>query len=212
MLCQDGGRTQVTEFSKELALPAYFGLSISSSYNFEQIYLETAHFTSTGGGFRLLNGSTNKHRGRSFMSSRVLHVTKGLSTFQLPRITLGGDLRTNPGPGNSSKYLSSFYQNVRSLNAVCCDRDSYVSNLQLLQDLTYGFHLDIVCLTETWLNKSISDFEILPTGYDIYRKDRQSRTGGGVLIAIKSSLCSSQVCFKNLPSEFEAVMVGIENL
>ena len=116
---------------------------------YEQIYLEPAYFTSTGGGFRLLNGSTDKHRGRSFMSSRVLHVTKGLSTFQLPRITLGGDLHAKPGPANSSKYLSSFYQNVRSLKAVCCDRDSYVSNLQLLQDLTYGFHLDIVCLTET---------------------------------------------------------------
>ena len=59
---------------------------------------------------------------------------------------------------------------------------------QLLQDLTYGFDLDIVCLTETWLNESISDFEILATGYDVYRQDRQNRTGGGVLIAIKSSL------------------------
>ena len=132
----------------------WFSLLILASLSLQvikcdQIYLEPAYFTSTGGGFRHLNSSTNKHRGRSFMSSRVLHVTKGLSTFQLPRITLGGKLRTNPGPENSSKYLSSFYQDVRSLKAVCCDRESYVSNLQLLQDLTYGFHLDIVCLTET---------------------------------------------------------------
>ena len=146
------------------------------------------------------------------MSSRVPYVTKGLSTFQLPRITLGGDLHPNPGPANSSKYLSCFYQNLRSLKAVCCDRDSYVSKLQLLQDLTYGFDLDIVCLTETWLNQSISDFEIMPTGYDIYRKDRQNRTSGGGLIGIKSSLSSSQVCFTDLPSEFEVVMVEIENL
>ena len=32
MLFQDGVRTQVTESSKELVLPAYFGLFISSSY------------------------------------------------------------------------------------------------------------------------------------------------------------------------------------
>ncbi|XP_068748924.1 uncharacterized protein [Montipora capricornis] len=154
----------------------------------------------------------NKHRGRSFMSSRVLRVTKGLSTFQLLRITLGGDIHTNPGPANSPKNLYCFYQNARSLKAVCFDRDSYVSKLQLLQDLTYGFDLDIVCLTETSLNESISDFEILPTGYDIYRKNRQNRTGGGVLFAIKSSHSSSQVCFTDLSSEFEVVMVEIENL
>ena len=52
----------------------------------------------------------------------------------------------------------------------------------------------------------------MPTGYDIYRKDRQNRTSGGGLITIKSSLSSSQVCFTDLPSEFEEVMVEIENL
>ena len=72
--------------------------------------------------------------------------------------------------------------------------------------------MDIVCLTETWVNESISDFEILTTGYDIYKNDRQNRTGGGVLIAIKSSLSSSQVCFADLPSVFEVVMVETENL
>ena len=132
----------------------WFSLLILASLSlqvikYEQIYLKPVYFTSTGVGFRLLNAITNKHRGRSFMSYRVPYVTKGLSTFQLPRITLGGDPHPNPGPANSSKYLSCFYQNLRSLKAVCCDRDSYVSKLQLLQDLTYGFDLDIVCLTET---------------------------------------------------------------
>ena len=60
----------------------WFSLLILASLSlqvikYEQIYLQPAYFTSTGGGFRLLNAITNKQRGRSFMSSRVLHVTKG---------------------------------------------------------------------------------------------------------------------------------------
>ena len=42
--------------------------------------------------------------------------------------------------------------------------------------------------TETWLNESIFDREILPVGYDIFRRDRVSGTGRSVLIAAKSRL------------------------
>ena len=179
---------------------------------FDESISKATHFASVRDGFRLLNISTSKHRGKSFMSSRVLYTSNGTSTFQLSRIILGGDIHTNPGPVHGSEFLSCFYQNVRSLKAVCYDGKFYETKLQLLQDISYGFDLDIICLTETWLNESISDFEILPSGYEIYRKDRQNRTGGGVLIAIKASLSSSQPSFAELPSDLEAVMVEIENL
>lgn len=50
----------------------------------------------------------------------------------------------------------------------------------------------MICLTETWLTESVFDQEILPTNFNIFRKDRQSR-GGGVLIATKSSIPVSVV-------------------
>ncbi|XP_077288638.1 uncharacterized protein LOC143913014 isoform X2 [Arctopsyche grandis] len=44
---------------------------------------------------------------------------------------------------------------------------------------------DILVLTETWLDDSVHDAELLDGTYSIFRKDRPTR-GGGVLIAVKS--------------------------
>ena len=69
----------------------------------------------------------------------------------------------------------------------------------------YTHDFCILCLTETWLSDYVSDGEILPYGYVIYRKDRFSR-GGGVLVAIKESLYS---CIISSPSDLEIVTVKI---
>lgn len=60
------------------------------------------------------------------------------------------------------------------------------------QSLVYTKNFDIICVTETWLNNTVFNNEILPTSYTIYRKDRANR-GGGVLIAINNSI-PSQLC------------------
>ena len=126
-----------------------------------------------------------KHRGRSFLSSKIPYTRNYSRTFQLTRFILGGEFQSNPGPTNVSKSISCFLQNVRSLKGVCCDGNSYETKLKILQDLTYGYDFDVVCLTKTWLNESICDFEILPYGYEIFRNDRLNRTGDGVMIVIK---------------------------
>ena len=62
------------------------------------------------------------------------------------------------------------------------------------------------------MNEAITDHEILPTAYNTYRRDRIGRTGGGVMIAIKSSLSSFQL---KVPSDFsslEMVIVEINDL
>ena len=46
---------------------------------------------------------------------------------------------------------------------------------------------DIIALTETWLDHSISNSELLIPGYVIVRKDRNYH-GGGVLAYIKDSI------------------------
>lgn len=45
----------------------------------------------------------------------------------------------------------------------------------------------MVLITETWLHCGIQDDAIIPPGYKMYRKDRDSR-GGGVCIIIKNSV------------------------
>ena len=52
---------------------------------------------------------------------------------------------------------------------------------------------DIVIGTETWLDNSIKDSEIFPSGYRIHRKDRKTGNGGGILIAAKEEFNSEDV-------------------
>ena len=60
------------------------------------------------------------------------------------------------------------------------------------QSVVYTKNFDIICVTETWLNNTVFNNEILPTSYTIYRKDRANR-GGGFLIASNNSI-PSQLC------------------
>ena len=108
--------------------------------------------------------------------------------------------------------MSCYVQNVRSLKAVRAVESSFESKISPLQDIVYGQDLDIISLSETWLNESVSDQEILPVSYDIYRSDRLGRSGGGTLTAIKTTLSSSQVPIPSDFSSLEMVVVEIGSL
>jgi hypothetical protein len=44
-------------------------------------------------------------------------------------------------------------------------------------------------LSETWLNNCITDYEVIPNEYQIFRTDRSTgKRGGGVLLALKDSI------------------------
>lgn len=95
----------------------------------------------------------------------------------------------NPNPGPDSR-LSGLYLNARSLKAFVqsyTDPSVKICKTAVLQDLVYTGMFDLVCICETWLNDTVLNNEILP-GYSIFRRDRVSKTGGGVLIAVKSDL------------------------
>lgn len=89
--------------------------------------------------------------------------------------------------------LNFYYQNVRSLR-------SKLSSFYL--NVSDNFY-DIILLTETWLNDSIADNEIFPPSYRIFRSDRKYDTlkvsrGGGVLIAVNSSIRAVKLDLSNL--------------
>ena len=60
-----------------------------------------------------------------------------------------------------------------------------------------------VHVSETWLNNSISNEDILHSGFTIYRKDRKDRYGGGVLVALKTDSFKSVKEFSPNGEEFE---------
>ena len=61
--------------------------------------------------------------------------------------------------------------------------------MSYFQSLVYSQSIDIFAITESWLSDDIYDLEILPTNYNIYRRDRNAR-GGGVLLAVSNKLAS----------------------
>ena len=103
-------------------------------------------------------------------------------------------------------------QNVRSLKAFQVAEVHLLNRSLGFYKISFMDYLDVICLTETWLNESIMDHEILPTAYNIYRCDCVGRIGGGVMTAVKSTLSST---LHEVPLEFsslEMVVVEISNL
>jgi hypothetical protein len=65
----------------------------------------------------------------------------------------------------------------------CFLRPCVLNKLSCLQDVVYGNSIDVIALTETWLSNRVQNDEILPIGYKLFRRDRQTgKRGGGVLL------------------------------
>jgi hypothetical protein len=74
--------------------------------------------------------------------------------------------------------------------------------LSHFQHIVLRNRFDIITLTETWLNDSVTNHEIPAHGYTIYRKDsRDFVKSGGVLLAVE----------ENIPVEiFHITILGLE--
>jgi hypothetical protein len=123
-------------------------------------------------------------------------------------ISLSGDVQTNPGPDGS---LNFWYQNVRSLKANYRDSTTncVLNKLSCLQDVVYGNSIDVIALTETWLSNHVRNDEILPVGYKLFRRDRQTgKRGGGVLLAVKDSVRTEPTDFVSDSLELASVVIN----
>ena len=85
-------------------------------------------------------------------------------------ILLSGDVATNPGPTNE-KSLRCLSFNVQSIqSSFKLPDETLATNSQSFNDFVYAENLDIILMTETWLNNSISNNKILPKGYHVIRR------------------------------------------
>ena len=91
------------------------------------------------------------------------------------------------------------------------DECSTESKIGLFKDIVYGQDLDVICITETWLNDTVYDHELLPSGYTIFRNDRKGRVGGGVLIATKLNLPTREIDHSVDLLECVAVEIDLNN-
>ena len=85
------------------------------------------------------------------------------------------------------KSITMAHSNIRSINRKL---------EEVVRILSQG-DIEILCLSETWLNSYVPDHMISISGYDMIRHDRTEesgkRTGGGVMIYYKNYLAISQV-------------------
>ncbi|XP_042144727.1 uncharacterized protein LOC121834885, partial [Ixodes scapularis] len=58
----------------------------------------------------------------------------------------------------------------------------------------------VIMGTETWLHDSVSNCEVFPPGFSVYRKDRNGH-GGGVCLLISSDWSSSELVFSENDTE-----------
>ena len=100
-----------------------------------------------------------------------------LNIFLLILLIISGDIHLNPGPLH---HYSICHLNARSLTAL--------NRLNDLEDILVGCNkFDLILVSETHLNNSVSKTLEDISGYDLFRKDR-TRYGGGVAIYVRATL------------------------
>ena len=93
-----------------------------------------------------------------------------------------GDVESNPGPDTANDLLSIFHCNIRSIR----------HKLEYIRDNTLDF--DILCFTETHLDQSINNEDImLSSKFGIPNRKDRTNPGGGILTYINNSLLHSRV-------------------
>ena len=71
---------------------------------------------------------------------------------------------------------------------------------------------DIIFVSETWLTKSVSDSMLCPSQYSIYRRDRKSGRGGGVMVLFISNLHISQIHSSLYDDDIESITVDVHGV
>ena len=98
-------------------------------------------------------------------------------------LLLSGDVHPNPGPDNQKKLVDICHINARSLMSLDKDTQSHLKFDEIVSKVVHQLKSDIICVSESWLDNTISNKDIEIIGYSPFRKDR-NRHGGGVLIYV----------------------------
>ena len=132
------------------------------------------------------NVRSNSDSGRKKLSKIKSTIDKSINTElvrEMADSARGSDNlinRVNNSEDNNNK-LQCVYMNARSI----------VNKMKELELTVREENLDLVAITETWLNDKITDEEISIEGYTLIRNDRKDinkHRGGGVALYIKNEL------------------------
>ena len=86
---------------------------------------------------------------------------------------------------------------INGLKTLVINFQSLKNKIPAFRHMVSDEQSDIIIGTETWLNKDITNAELDLGEYEIFRKDRVNRKGGGVLLAVKKDLKSEEIKVSN---------------
>ncbi|KAF0298382.1 hypothetical protein FJT64_004248 [Amphibalanus amphitrite] len=98
--------------------------------------------------------------------------------------TASGRTRRAAAPAAVAAPMRLGHLNIRSVTA----------HLDQLAQLLMTYRLDIICLTETFINSDVDDRTLIVPGYQILRRDRPGGgSAGGVAILLRSELRTKEL-------------------
>jgi hypothetical protein len=106
-------------------------------------------------------------------------------------LLVAGDIHPNPGPEKRNGQMDICHVNARSLMTYDAETCSYLKFEEIESYLIHDMKADIVCVSETWLDQTISDADIEIPNFTIHRNDR-NRHGGGVATYVSNNLAVSR--------------------
>ena len=138
-----------------------------------------------------------------------------LLTFLATLLYRAGDVEKNPGPTintcNDRNQSFSFPPLQGNLSLVHYNVQSILYKTDILEPELANF--DIISLTETWLNDSVLDDDIMFDQFQVpFRRDRVGDSHGGILVYVKNEIpCKRRVDLELLNIECVWIEINIKN-
>ena len=135
---------------------------------------------------RSVSGMTNK---KSVVSSQSYSVIQNPVFLESGIIKSVQSIRPRNSLTDDSKL--EIYPKCKNINSqaivvAVVNCRSLKNKIPEFQHLIHSTECNVIIGTESWLTDDVSDNEIFPKSFTIYRKDRISRSGGGVYRAVKN--------------------------
>jgi Reverse transcriptase (RNA-dependent DNA polymerase)/Endonuclease-reverse transcriptase len=104
---------------------------------------------------------------------------------------------TSTAERKQNKLRRKCVKNIKSKQNNCTimmlNAQSVFKKSDILKININNFQVDWLVVTETWLHPDIDNREFLPPEFNVIRKDRQHKKGGGILIAINKAFDCQQI-------------------
>ena len=92
---------------------------------------------------------------------------------------------------------------------MCLNERSIVNKKNELNMMVEDIDPHIIGITESWANKDISDAELGLKGYEMLRRERIRRWGGGVILYIKEYIQAYEIKLERYANWDETVWCNI---